>query len=102
MHLVLETFRVDLVDVLGAGWSRGEPTIGGRCLDAADRRTVAGGMIENPHDFFTGEFIELEIGRSEFSKTGALRCIRGRLDTIGKWFAEIARRPSMKATEPQG
>ena len=85
---ILETFRVDLVDVLGAGRPCGEPAAGRTHLDPADRRIVAGRTIEDLLDFFAGEFAELEIGRGKLAEPGALRRIRGRLDAIGEWFAE--------------
>src|SRR5579859_1233463 len=42
MPLVLETFCVDLVNVLGAGRSRGKPAAIGDNLQATDRSVVAG------------------------------------------------------------
>ena len=41
MFLALEAFRVDFVDVLGAGRARGEPAVLRRHLEAVYRRSVA-------------------------------------------------------------
>src|SRR5882757_2617665 len=41
MILTAKTFRIDLVDVLGARGPRGEPAVVGRDLDAAERLAVA-------------------------------------------------------------
>src|SRR5689334_15645626 len=38
--LILEALRINLVNVLGAGGSRGEPAVGSHYLEAADRRTI--------------------------------------------------------------
>src|SRR5450759_2072303 len=43
----VETFRIDLVDVFGPGRPRREPAVLRAHLDAADRRAVAGSLVEN-------------------------------------------------------
>src|SRR6185312_15422448 len=42
VSLIAETLRVDLVDVLGAGWPRRKPARLGFYLDAADRLAISG------------------------------------------------------------
>src|SRR6185312_66793 len=46
-----EAFRVEFVDVLGAGWPGGKPTVGRRDFQAADRRIVAG-RIRQPRGYW--------------------------------------------------
>ena len=41
----LETLRIDLVDVFGAGRPRGKPAVLGDHLDAAERLAVAGAAV---------------------------------------------------------
>ncbi len=54
--LVLEAFRVDLVNVFRAGGSGREPPAGGYNLQAADRGVVARGVGQLGRDWFAGQF----------------------------------------------
>src|SRR5450432_2610999 len=60
MFFALETFRINLVDRLGAGWPRREPAARGDRLDAADCRVVAGRAIKYLFDFFAGQLIAVQ------------------------------------------
>ena len=61
MVFVDETFRVDLVDVLGAGGAGGEPAVLGDDFEAADGGVVSGGAGEGFEDGLAGEGVGLEI-----------------------------------------
>ncbi len=90
MGLVLEAFGVDLVDRLGAGRPRGEPAAGGDRLDAADRRAVAGRLVQHLLDLLARQLVALHLrGR----QPGQLRFLLGRggcVDAVGKRLAEFA------------
>src|ERR1700682_4983176 len=73
-----ETFGVDLVDILGAGWARGEPPVGGDHLDAADRRVIARRMIEDLVDGFAGQLADPDLLRRELRRHDAVLVSRPR------------------------
>src|SRR4029077_2475964 len=55
MPLILETLRVDLVNVLRAGRSRGKPAATGDNLQATDRSVVAGSTCQLGDDGLAGQ-----------------------------------------------
>src|SRR5713101_5314432 len=64
VSLVLEAFRVDLVNVLRAGRPRREPAAASDDLQTADRRVVARGAGQPGRDGFAGELRLLDgLGR---------------------------------------
>src|SRR5438552_12758431 len=56
MVIATEGLRVDLVDILGARRPRGEPPVFCHHLDAADRRIVARGPVEDLLYLLPGQF----------------------------------------------
>ncbi len=60
MGLAAKTFRIDLVDVFGAGRARGKPSALGNDLDPAERLTVAGSGREDGSHRLTGQFCHCE------------------------------------------
>src|SRR5438128_808891 len=52
--LILKTLRIDLIDILGAGGSRGEPAVGSHYLEAADRCAVTWGRSQFGRDRLAG------------------------------------------------
>ena len=56
-----EAFRVDLVDVLRAGWTGREPAVRGRDLEAADRGIVSRRSREPGDDRVAGEALFLHV-----------------------------------------
>ncbi len=82
MLLALETFRVDLVDVLGAGGSRGKPSVFRRHLDPAERLTIAGSGGQRCPNRLAGKFFHDEpLGRKRLQHV-LLRDGRGRVDPL--------------------
>src|SRR3546814_15454128 len=65
----LEAFAVDLVDVLGARRTRGEPAAVGNHLDAADRRVVAGRLVPHFADRGAREIVGRQLPRRGFGKS---------------------------------
>src|SRR6185369_10139452 len=61
MRVVLEGLRINLVDVLGSGRTRGEPAACGDNFDAADRCVVARRAIEHTLDLLAGQFGALHL-----------------------------------------
>src|SRR5258708_34498165 len=55
VSFVLEAFAVNLVDVLGAGRTRREPSVGRDHLQPADRRAVARSVTQDLQDGFAGQ-----------------------------------------------
>ena len=47
-----KTFRIDLVDILGAGWTSGKPPISGNHLDTSNGSSVAGSVRKNGLNLF--------------------------------------------------
>ena len=55
MILTTEALRIDLVDVFGPRWPRGEPGTLGDDLEAADGRVIPRRVVEHAFDRFAGE-----------------------------------------------
>ena len=92
MLLAEEALRVHLVDVLGAGWSRGEPRVLRDHLDAADRRAVAGRSRQHVEDRLAGKLIRADLLGGQPPERRLLRR-RGRdVDPPVDRVAEAARR----------
>src|SRR3954452_20533597 len=72
MSLIAKALRIDLVDVLGAGGSCGEPSVLSDDLDAAKRLAVAGGCRQRLPDRFAGQFPDPEFFRRERLQQGLL------------------------------
>src|SRR6185437_10178498 len=73
--LVLEAFGVDLVDRLGTRGARSEPAVGGDRLDAADRRAVAGRLVQHLLDLLARQLVALHL---RWRQPGQLRFLLGR------------------------
>src|SRR5471030_2133124 len=91
MVVSAETLRVDLVDVLGAGGTRGEPTAGRDHLDAADRRIVARCAVDDALDFLSAELRDAQLRRRELRQPPLLLGGGRRLDAVGRRLAELTR-----------
>src|SRR4051812_3986335 len=78
--LILKTLRIDLVDILGAGGSGGEPTIGSHYLKAADRRTVTWGRSQFGRDRLAGELRSCDHLGRQFFQSRLLFRRRWRID----------------------
>ena len=84
-----KTLGIDLVDVLGARRPRGEPSVVGGDLDAAERLTVAGrGRQRAPAR--RCEFLHRELFRRQRLQQILLRRRRGRVDPLVVGHAEFA------------
>src|SRR3546814_13571077 len=77
-----EAFAVDLVDVLGARRTRGEPVAVGNHLDAADRRVVSRRLCQHFADRRARELCGLSRPRREFVNRVFLLSPGGRLDAV--------------------
>src|SRR3569832_1983508 len=91
-----EAFRIDLVDLLGAGRTRRETPVLGNHLEAADRRAVARRLGEEGQDGFAGQFGRLLLPRRELGKLLLLRRRRRRLDAIVDRRADLARQVAVE------
>lgn len=90
MFFAVETFRVDLADRLGAGWSRGKPAAGGDRLDAADSRVVARRVIDNLFDPLAGQPDAVQLVGRQLSQPGILFRNGSRFDAVEKRFTELS------------
>src|SRR5690606_9136422 len=75
-----EGLRVDLEDVLGAGGAGREPRVVGPDHQAADRRTVAGGLGEDLRDVIAGQLGARHVRRAQLLERGLLRGCGGSVD----------------------
>src|SRR5580704_7456782 len=91
MGLVPETLRIDLVDVLGARGSRGEPAVLRRDFDPADRRVVSRRLGEHLLDAVAGERGRAYLRLVELRELFLLGRRRGRFHTIRERLAQVAR-----------
>src|SRR5262245_6581805 len=91
MILIPETFGVNLVDVFGARWSRGEPSRLGLHLDAAEGLVVAGRARSYRADWFTGKLAHVELLRSERLQRALLLRCRRHIDPLVEGNAEFGR-----------
>src|SRR5665213_1090243 len=82
MILAAETFRVDLVDLLGARGPCGEPAVVGDHLDAAEGLPVAGRRRERGADRLAGEFLERELFAGQRLQLVLLRHCGRRIDPL--------------------
>src|ERR1700683_5191319 len=91
MGFVAKTFGVDLVDVLGAGGPRGEPTALRADLDAADGRLVSGRGAEYLVDPLAGKLGGVYLRAVELAQF--LLLLRGgaRFDAIRERLAQVLR-----------
>src|SRR5450631_475169 len=91
MRFIPKTFGVDLVDVLGGRWARGEPTTLGDDFDAADGCIVAGCPREHPFDLVARDFGRAYSRAVELAQCFLLSGRRRRIHSIGHGVAEVAR-----------
>src|ERR1051326_6393857 len=89
MLAALEAFRVELVERLRTGWTRGEPTVLGRHLDSADRTTVPRGRGEDGGDRLACELRHREGGRRQPGECSLLRRRRRGVDPLVYRIAEL-------------
>src|SRR5439155_7844592 len=79
--LILKSLRIDLVDILGAGGSRGEPAVGSHYLEAADRCAVTWGRSQFGRDRLAGELRSCDHLGRQFFQSRLLFRLRWRIDT---------------------
>src|SRR5580692_4900084 len=91
MRFVPKTLGVDLVNVLGARWARGEPTALGYDLDPANRCVVAGRRREHPLDLVARDFGRAYSRAVELAQRSLLSGRRRRIHPIRHGVAEVAR-----------
>src|ERR1019366_1700589 len=89
--LAAEALRVDLIDLLGAGWTRGEPAIVRRYLDPAKRRAVAGRNGQLGFDRLAVELRRGQLVRRQLAQQILLLWRRWRIDPLVVGLAQIAR-----------
>src|SRR3954462_11258972 len=97
--VALEALGVDLVDVLGARWARGEPRALGHDLDPADRRAVAGRLGQDLADRLAGELLPRDLLGGELGehrlllrvRRGVDAAIRGAAEALGQRLVALAR-----------
>src|SRR5215212_12213055 len=82
MSLIAKALSIDLVDVLGAGGSCGEPSMLSGHLDAAKRLAVAGGCRQRLQHRFAGQFPDPEFFRRERLQQGFLGRGGRRVDAL--------------------
>src|SRR5690606_35832568 len=75
-----EAFAVDLVDVLGTGRSCGEPAVVGDHLDTANRRVVAGRLVEHLADGRARQRVGPQLAGLEFCQPLLLGLVGRGLD----------------------
>src|SRR5689334_19302962 len=85
------TLGVDLVDILGAGRSRGEPPAIGHHLQSTDRRAVPRRLREDRLYLPARELLRLHLLGLEVREQLLLRRRRGRVDTLEQRLAERTR-----------
>src|SRR6266702_3208430 len=89
MRLAFETFRVDLVDVLGSGGSCGKPSVVRHDLDAAERLAVAGSRGQRRADRLAGKFVDRQSLRRKRLQEILLRDRRRRVDPLVERHAQF-------------
>src|SRR5690606_9837476 len=82
VRLAFEAFGVDLVDVLGAGWPRGEPAVIGDHLQSANRCAIARRLGENLGDGLTSQYRCRDLRGRRFAQFGFLLAISRRIDAL--------------------
>src|SRR5712692_817167 len=90
MLLAVKTFRVDLVDVLGAGGSCGKPSVFRHHLDAAERLIVAGSRIQRRAHRLAGKLLDGELLWRKRLQQILLRDRRGGVDPLIERHAKFA------------
>src|ERR1700677_966302 len=103
---IAEALGVNLVDILGARRSCGEPTALRAYLDAADRRIVPGRARQHFLDALSGELRHADLRSIQLGELFLLLGSRGRLDAIGEGLAQIAHQGTVRlggiAAVPRG
>src|SRR5215510_6482727 len=77
---IAKALRIDLVDLFGAGWSRGEPPVVGHDFDAADRLAVSRRSGQNLSYWLAGEIAGLDRRGGKFRQSRLLLVCGRRVD----------------------
>src|SRR5689334_2063025 len=77
MFRSVEAFRIQLVDVFGTRWPRGEPPVRGDDLEATDRRAVTRRIHEHLLNGISRKLRSVDVGRRE-PEQRRLLLLRGR------------------------
>ena len=91
MFFAAKAFRINLVNILGAGRARGEPAILRGDLDATDGVAVSGRVGQDRQNFLAGQIWHLNALLGDLRKLVPLLAGCGRIGTIVKWIAEFFR-----------